>query len=227
MKLADSNFWLALALSKHVFHDAVKTWLGAETQAEQVLFCRATQQSFLRLLTTSAVLVPYGIPPLENRAAWSAYEAFLADKRIAWVDEPPGLDLLWKRLTGASKASPKLWMDAYLAAFAMAGRYQMVTTDKTFEQFKGARSPRVAGRPRVVSFKSFLVALFGRCSACNLVDLVLNLGGGRSVPVRGFNFALKELLGFAAAASRAAACEPFFSRILAISARQKAAARRA
>src|SRR5205807_4403925 len=104
---------------KHVFHDAVQTWLGAETQAEQVLFCRSTQQSFLRLLTTSAVLAPYGIQPLVNRAAWSAYEAFLADERIAWADEPPGLDPLWKRLTRVSKASPKLRMDAYLAAFAM------------------------------------------------------------------------------------------------------------
>ena len=35
------------------------------------------------------------------------------------------------------KASPKLWMDAYLAAFTVAGGYQLVTTDKGFKQFKG------------------------------------------------------------------------------------------
>jgi predicted nucleic acid-binding protein len=34
-------------------------------------------------------------------------------------------------------ASPKLWMDAYLAAFALAGRYAMVTTDAAFRQFRG------------------------------------------------------------------------------------------
>jgi predicted nucleic acid-binding protein len=34
-------------------------------------------------------------------------------------------------------ASPKLWMDAYLAAFALAGRYSMVTTDAAFRQFRG------------------------------------------------------------------------------------------
>jgi predicted nucleic acid-binding protein len=28
-------------------------------------------------------------------------------------------------------------MDAYLAAFAVAGTYQLVTTDKAFKQFKG------------------------------------------------------------------------------------------
>jgi predicted nucleic acid-binding protein len=28
-------------------------------------------------------------------------------------------------------------MDAYLAAFALTGRHQVVTTDKAFRQFKG------------------------------------------------------------------------------------------
>jgi predicted nucleic acid-binding protein len=28
-------------------------------------------------------------------------------------------------------------MDAYLAAFAITGGYQLVTTDKAFKQFKG------------------------------------------------------------------------------------------
>ena len=102
-----------------------------------MLFCRSTQQSFLRLVTTRAVLAPYGIPPLSNKAAWSAYEGFLADERISWVAEPRGLDSYWKKWAGGSKASPKLWMDAYLAAFAMAGGYQLVTTDHAFKQFKG------------------------------------------------------------------------------------------
>jgi toxin-antitoxin system PIN domain toxin len=136
MLLADSNVWLALALSKHGFHAATRAWLEGRA-SQEALFCRSTQQAFLRLLTTSAVLAPYGIPPLSNKAAWSAYEGFLADERIAWVKEPRGLDAHWKRLAGGTKASPKLWMDAYLAAFALAGRYQLVTTDKAFKQFKG------------------------------------------------------------------------------------------
>jgi predicted nucleic acid-binding protein len=40
-------------------------------------------------------------------------------------------------MAGAAKASPKLWMDAYLGAFAMAGGYHLVTTDKAVKQFKG------------------------------------------------------------------------------------------
>jgi toxin-antitoxin system PIN domain toxin len=137
MPLADSNVWLALALSKHEFHPASRRWLRRQSQREAALFCRSTQQSFLRLLTTTAVSAPYGIPALSNQAAWSVYEGFLADERIAWAEEPRGLEASWKKLGGGSKASPKLWMDAYLAAFAISGGHQLVTTDKAFKQFKG------------------------------------------------------------------------------------------
>ena len=103
-----------------------------------MIFCRATQQTFLRLLTNTSVLGPFGNPPLTNRQAWSAYEALLDDDRIAFrVDEPPGVEPLWKELALRGTASPKLWMDAYLAAFALAGRYRMVTTDAAFRQFRG------------------------------------------------------------------------------------------
>lgn len=136
MPLADSNVWLALALSKHEFHAAARAWLDARAPHE-ALFCRSTQQSFLRLLTTSTVLAPYRIPPLSNQAAWSVYDGLRADERISWAEEPSGLEASWKKISGGSKASPKLWMDAYLAAFALAGEHQLVTTDKGFKQFKG------------------------------------------------------------------------------------------
>ena len=136
MPLADSNIWLALALSKHAFHSAARTWL-AERGPQEALFCRSTQQSFLRLLTTRAVLAPYRIPPLSNTAAWSVYDGLRGDERISWVEEPSGLEAIWKKFAEGPKASPKLWIDAYLAAFALAGGYQLVTTDKGFKQFKG------------------------------------------------------------------------------------------
>jgi predicted nucleic acid-binding protein len=47
------------------------------------------------------------------------------------------LEAIWKKFVEGSKASPKLWMDSYFAAFAMAGGHQLVTTDKAFKQFKG------------------------------------------------------------------------------------------
>jgi toxin-antitoxin system PIN domain toxin len=137
MKLADTNVWLALALSKHLFHDVAQAWLDTETKAQEVLFCRSTQQSFLRLLTTAAMLKPYGALPLTNAEAWTLYERFLTDERIAMVDEPRGLEAHWKALAARETPSPKLWMDAYLAAFAIAGGYRLITTDQGFAQYTG------------------------------------------------------------------------------------------
>jgi len=136
--LCDSNVWLALVLSKHSHHTTARHWLRTIEGHASVLFCRATQQTFLRLLSNATVLRPYGNPPLTNRQAWSAYEALLKDDRIAFrSDEPTGLEPLWKELAARGTASPKLWMDAYLAAFALAGQYRMVTTDSAFRQFRG------------------------------------------------------------------------------------------
>jgi toxin-antitoxin system PIN domain toxin len=138
VQLCDSNIWLALALSRHVHHAAARDWLETIHQPASVLFCRATQQAFLRLLTNTAVLAAYGNPPLTNQEAWSAYEALLVDDRIFFrAEEPAGLDLHWRRFAVRDTASPKLWMDAYLAAFAHGGGFQMVTTDAGFRQFPG------------------------------------------------------------------------------------------
>lgn len=138
MMLCDSNVWLALALSGHGHHAIASEWLETVEEPASVLFCRATQQTFLRLLTHPAVLAPYGNPPLTNRRAWSAYEALVADDRIVLrAAEPPGVEAVWRELAARGTASPKLWMDAYLAAFALAGRFRMVTTDVAFRQFRG------------------------------------------------------------------------------------------
>ena len=75
---------------------------------------------------------------MTNREAWLAYEAFLSDDRIVFqAGEPAGLESLWKRFAMRGTASPKLWMDAYLAALALAGGHRMVTTDGAFRQFQG------------------------------------------------------------------------------------------
>jgi len=135
--LCDSNVWLALALSKHAHHSAASEWLETVEEPASIFFCRPTQQAFLRLLTNASVLSPYGNPPLTNQEAWTAYEAVLADDRIVFrADEPPGLEPLWQEYAVRKTVSPKLWMDAYLAAFARAGRYLMVTTDVAFRQFR-------------------------------------------------------------------------------------------
>lgn len=138
MVLCDSNVWLALTLERHVHHNVVRHWLESIVEPSSVHFCRATQHSLLRLLTMTSVMAPYGIPPLTNQQAWNAFDALLTDERIALqVREPVGVEVSWKRFANRNSVSPKLWMDAYLAAFALAGGYQMVTIDAAFAQFDG------------------------------------------------------------------------------------------
>ena len=43
MLLADSNIWLALALSKHIFHRSVRGWLARRPARDPLAFCRFTQ----------------------------------------------------------------------------------------------------------------------------------------------------------------------------------------
>ena len=136
MKLPDVNIWLALTLSGHSFHERVRDWLDAQSATESIFFCRATQQSLMRLLTTRAVLLPYGIAPLTNEKAWAVGEAFLADERVGFAAEPTGVNQRWRSWAATSNTSPKLWMDAWLAAFAYQSGFQLVTLDKAFTQFQ-------------------------------------------------------------------------------------------
>lgn len=138
MLLCDTNVWLALALSGHVHHRVARAWLDTVDEPGAIHFCRATQQSFLRLMTNRTVLGAYGSPPLTNSQAWAAYAAFLGDDRIVLTDrEPHGLEAQWKAFAMRRSAAPKVWMDAYLAAFARAGGFELVTTDADFTQYRG------------------------------------------------------------------------------------------
>jgi toxin-antitoxin system PIN domain toxin len=136
--LCDTNVWLALAIARHVHHEASRAWLAMIETPSSVYFCRATQQSFLRLVTSGSVFAPYGLQPLTNADAWAAYRRFQGDERIGVMrDEPVGLEQWWVDFATRSTSSPNLWMDAYLAAFARAASLTFVTNDRAFLQFDG------------------------------------------------------------------------------------------
>lgn len=62
----------------------------------------------------------------------------MRDDRIIFCrTEPPGLEAVWTRLALHDTGSPKLWMDAYPAAFAVTGAFTLVTNDPAFLQFEG------------------------------------------------------------------------------------------
>jgi toxin-antitoxin system PIN domain toxin len=140
MYLCDSNVWLALAISGHVNHAVARDWFDRVREPASVLFCRATQHSFLRLLTNAAVYRRHGLLPRTNAEAWSVYREMLTDDRTSFrPDEPPDVERLWTVFSTRNTASPNLWMDAYLAAFARAASLQIVTADRGFRQFDGLK----------------------------------------------------------------------------------------
>ncbi len=65
------------------------------------------------------------------------YESLLENERIEFAAEPLEVESDWLAFSSRGSASPKVWMDAYLAAFAKAGGYPIVTLDSAFERFDG------------------------------------------------------------------------------------------
>lgn len=133
--LFDTNVWLAAIFPTHPFHPQAQQALQRATSAQPALWCRATQQSFLRLASTPTLLKAYGAEGMTNRDAFIALDALQTLPQVKLMDEPAGAFSLWRNMATLDTASPKVWMDAYLAAFAIAGGLRMVTLDRDFKNF--------------------------------------------------------------------------------------------
>jgi toxin-antitoxin system PIN domain toxin len=133
--LFDTNVWLAALFTTHPFHAQAQQALQNASASAQAVWCRATEQSFLRLATTPALLTAYGAQGMNNRDALHALDALQTLPQVSTLDEAPGTLALWRQLAARDTASPKVWTDAYLAAFAIAGGLRLVTLDRDFKQF--------------------------------------------------------------------------------------------
>ncbi len=136
MHLPDINVWLALTFDSHVHHPAAKTWFDGLPNDAACFFCRLTQQGFLRLATNPSV---FGKHALTLPDAWQKYDILLSDPRVAFAGEPADLETHWRTFTQHQSFSPKVWNDAYLAAFAVAANLEMVTFDKGFSQYANVK----------------------------------------------------------------------------------------
>jgi uncharacterized protein len=126
LNFLDINVWLALTWERHSQAEVARSWFE-RTAEEQFFFCRFTQLGLLRLLTTSAVM---GKDAKTMAGAWEIYDQWSADDRVALLPEPEGLDPKFRRLASSRHPSPKVWADAYLAAFASASGLRLVTFDR-------------------------------------------------------------------------------------------------
>jgi uncharacterized protein len=102
----------------------------------RLFFCRFMQLGLLRLLSAPAFM---GWDQARSQRAWRAYDRWLEDDRVEFLDEPPDLESQFRALTGSRQASGKDWSDSYLAVFAQVSRLTLVTFDRAFHSKAGDR----------------------------------------------------------------------------------------
>ena len=135
MILLDVGVWLAAAWGRHIHHRAAADWL--ELQEDDLLLCRVTQMSLLRLLSNPSVM---GHDVVSRGHAWRVIDQLRADERVLWAEEPVQLEAAWRAISARDENSHKLWTDDYLAAFAQAADATLATLDrKLCERYPSVR----------------------------------------------------------------------------------------
>jgi hypothetical protein len=127
----DINVWLALVTSEHVHHAEATRWW--EQENGRIGFSRLTQMGLLRLMTTAAAMDG---KPLTMAEAWRVHDRLFDDDRVTLISEPAGIERRFRECASGGTASPKLWADAWLQAFAECAGGVMVTFDRAL----GARA---------------------------------------------------------------------------------------
>ena len=144
---ADVNVIFPLLLSRHAFREIALRWFDS-TAVGDVVLPRISRLGVLRLLCNAQVM---GRDVLRPGAAVEALEILEADERIVLLHEPDGVDALLKEYVATLAATPNLWTDAYLAAFAKAAGLELVSFDRGFSKFTGLHflllTPAKADKP--------------------------------------------------------------------------------
>ena len=114
--LCDVNFLVAMCHRSHQHHAAAKAWLDGGGADQGIVLCRVSQLGMLRLLTNPAIMQGEVCTTDE---AWETHDTLMRDSRFSFREEPFGLQAKLREFTRGFSFSPKLWQDAYLAAFAV------------------------------------------------------------------------------------------------------------
>ena len=122
----DGNIWLALIWDRHEHSQIARAWFG-NSEEGRFLFCRFTQLTVLRLLTTASVM---GSDARTMKSAWDIWDKIASGDRIGFLAEPDDLEPRFRKHSSLTTVSPKVWADAYLLAFAQATGVRLVTFDR-------------------------------------------------------------------------------------------------
>jgi len=133
LNFLDANVWLALLWDRHAHSEEARLWFD-DAGEEQFFFCRFTQITVLRLLTTEQIM---GKDARSMSEAWVLWDRIWADTRIAFLAEPDGLEKEFRSHSRLSTRSPKVWADAYLLAFASVAGLKLVTFDRALKSRAG------------------------------------------------------------------------------------------
>ena len=133
--LLDVNVWIALSFERHPHFQRSNDLVETLNENQNLILCRVTQQGFLRLSTTRSVYEGYGVALNSNADAIITLTRLLNMTFVRFQLEPLNLESLWYKFASRKTASPKVWMDAYLAAFAISADLELVTFDRDFQQY--------------------------------------------------------------------------------------------
>jgi toxin-antitoxin system PIN domain toxin len=142
MDLPDINVWLALVDENHTHHSTARRYWN-EQLGQQAAFCRVTMLGLLRLSTQPRVLSR----TLSNEEAWRIYRLYLSTPEVRFLAEPAQTEAQFAALTLPGDMPQRLWTDAYLAAFAMAGNCRLVSFDSDFKRFPHLNLLHLAPQP--------------------------------------------------------------------------------
>ena len=131
--LVDVNVILALLADGHEHHELAMRWFDSVAPAE-IALCRIVQLSLIRLLGNRTIM---GSRSRSASDALRLIEELLRDQRVEFVGEPPQIDSVFPVMLRYSVPTGKLVANAWLAAFAVASQFRLVSLDSGFQQFKG------------------------------------------------------------------------------------------
>ena len=134
MILVDVGVWLAAIWGRHARHRIARQWF--DEQSDDLLLCRVTQMSLLRLISNPAIMREDAVTRSE---AWRIVDQLWSDNRVLWAEEPDHLEAVFRAISARDDGSHKLWTDDYLAAFAQASGASLSTFDTKLK----ARYPSV------------------------------------------------------------------------------------
>ena len=129
LNFLDANVWLALLWGRHMHSETARSWFEQASE-DQFFFCRLTQLTVLRLLTTEKIM---GKDTQTMSEAWHLWDRLLSDTRIEFLPEPQALEHEFRSRSRLSSRSPKVWADAYLLAFASVAGLKLITFDRALK----------------------------------------------------------------------------------------------